>query len=124
MTGAIKAITTTGATIAGMRVLSGMPLDGVEEVCDGGAVCTTVIDDLTVDGAMVVVNAAAEVIDSGPDGDNVMTETPMVEVRRGAPSSRLNCVLSIADVTVVGYKPPAVGGALICAGRVVGSDGA
>lgn len=58
--GAARATTTIGTTIAGIKVLRGMPLDDAEELCDGGAVCTEVGDEGVVDDVEVVNIGGAE----------------------------------------------------------------
>jgi hypothetical protein len=52
--GATRATTTIGTTMAGIRVLRGMPWEGGGEVCDGAALCKEVDEVLVVDDGKVV----------------------------------------------------------------------
>lgn len=106
-TGATRATTTIGTTMAGIRVLRGVPLDEVDDFWAGADVCKGG-DEVLVEDAMVLFNGVAKTKGGASDTIKVIVETPLVQVLIGSPFS-LVCVLTIEDVIVV-YKVVVGGG--------------
>jgi hypothetical protein len=90
MTGATRATRAIGTTIAGIRVLRGVPLEEAEDVWDAGVGCTVAGAVLIVDDGKVVGGGLSLVMGTGPDRVDIIVEIPMVHVLSGCPFSELN----------------------------------
>ncbi len=87
--------------MAGMRVLSGVPLEEAEDDCEGGVDCTEAGEELVVVDGKMVGGGVAEMIGIGPDTVAVVVDVLSVQMAWGRPSTVLNCVLKIKDVMIV-----------------------
>jgi hypothetical protein len=75
-----------GTTIAGISVLSGMPLEEGGGVCVGAPVSTGADDELIVGDAMVPEGDVAVARGAGPGKVCVIVTAPLVQVFSGSPS--------------------------------------